>query len=733
MRISKLFQSTGWLSRLTLPLLCFAALAACSGGGGGGNASTGTPATNGSGNGSAAGSTPSSTFTGQPMIVAGVYSYSKHATPAGISTNSSVGVSVENQSGTSPITTATVTVNGVSLAYSSKQGGYLGTLNISPGSAIKLSVRIGIATYNASATLLGNYPAIITPVSNATWSSQVANVITWSHATDSNGQYALGIVDASGNFVWPTQNRLLVVPANRNTLQTVDANVLSAGNYQVMVSIYGSTDIPGAAPGSQLEFFNVDQVPIRVNPSSPPPLGVTLSSLVLSPTKWTLASGDTKQLAVTGDFSDGSKQDLTTQATWSTSDSTKVTVSGDGLVSAVAAGNAAVTAKFNGLTASTQVYVTNPSPTPALTQSVTYQINPAHSGVATVGGSGPTFPPSAHWSTTLDGPVSYPIVAGGEVIVTTGAIPNPISGATNYGTSLYALDETNGAVIWGPVLIPGNYWWSAAAYDHGKVFVVNENGVLRSFDAATGVAGWSRQLFGPAVVDAPPTAVNGIVYVGGASVGGTLYAVDESSGALLWKALLDAEDQSSPTVSQDGVFISYSCDAYKFDPLVGTQLWYYNSPCTGVGGETSVFAGGSLFVPFRGANVPPNAIVAAETGEQVGTFSSTATPVISGQSAYYLQSGTLSAVDLTTQSTRWTFAGDGGLQEAPIVIDSVVVIASATGMVYALNADTGAVLWSGHAAAASVPGGEVKAGLGEGDGYLVVPSGSVVSAWKIVP
>ena len=313
---------------------------------------------------------------------------------------------------------------------------------------------------------------------------------------------------------------------------------------------------------------------------------------------------------------------------------------------------------------------------------------------------------------------------------------NPASNGTTYGTSLYALNESNGSVVWGPVAIPGTYNRAGHAYDHGKVFVVNFDGMLRSFDAATGVAGWARQLPGQYAFSAPPTAVNGVVYVGGAGSGGTLYAVDEATGDLLWTAGVGNGDQSSPTVSNDGVFVSYPCQAYKFDPLAGTPLWHYAGPCSGGGGKTTAFAADRLYV--RDPTNLPNRIFDAATGAQVGTFSSTTIPALSGQLAFYLSNGTLSAVNLATQGTSWTFTGDGGLEIAPIVIDSVVVIGSTSGAVYALNASTGTVLWSGQAGAAILGPDEQNVstplvGLGAGDGYLVVPATNLIRGWRIVP
>jgi len=332
----------------------------------------------------------------------------------------------------------------------------------------------------------------------------------------------------------------------------------------------------------------------------------------------------------------------------------------------------------------------------------------------------------------LNGAVSYPVIAEGKVIVMTGT--NATGGT--YGTSLYALDVTTGSVDWGPIEIPGTYYWAGHAYAHGKIFVVNFDGMLSSFDAVTGAAGWARQLPGQYAFSSPPTAVNGVVYVVGAGIGGTVYAVDEATGELLWSAGVANGDHSSPTVSGDGVFVSYPCQAYKFDPIVGTTLWHYAGPCSGGGGKTTALVDNRLYV--RDPVNLPNRIFDAETGVEVGTFASTTIPALTGQAAYYLSEGTLSAVDRNTQNTSWTFAGDGNLATAPIVIDSAVVIGSGTGAVYSLNASNGAVLWTGQAVNAIAGPDEQNVaaplvGLGVGAGYLVVPAGNAVQAWKIAP
>jgi outer membrane protein assembly factor BamB len=68
-----------------------------------------------------------------------------------------------------------------------------------------------------------------------------------------------------------------------------------------------------------------------------------------------------------------------------------------------------------------------------------------------------------------------------------------------------------------------------AAYESGKVFVVNNDGLMKAFDAPTGTLLWSVLLPDQFFFTSPPTAANGIVFTRGAESGGTVYAVDESN------------------------------------------------------------------------------------------------------------------------------------------------------------------------------------------------------------
>ena len=694
-------------------MIAIAGAAGCGGGGGGGGGSV-TPAV-------------------QPYIVAAVIAFPpNHAPPGAISGSSAaVGeVQILDRQGGSAISNATVTINGVALSYSSTEQQYAAPLVVAPGDAVSVSVKVNSATYTASGNMFSAYPTIVAPAADSTWSTAVENLISWTGAAPSStAQYAVGLFNDAGNLVWPASGGFKLVDVAQSNSSVAAGELTTTGQRYAIVGVVDVLTLTGAASGSGFLIggFNFSPVTVQSTPVS------TLNDLAIAPATLTLAPLKSVQLALTGSYSGGTQQDLTTTAAWSSSDSTKVTVNSSGLVTGVAAGNATITAQLDGVTATLSVLVFQPtaSPSPPLSQSVTFQIDYAHSGRSTVGTNGPAFPPSATWSRTLNGALSYPIIVGNRVFVTTGT---NASNPAEYGTSLYALDLNTGTIVWGPLTLTGTYSFSATAYDQGKLFVINFDGVLRAIDPATGNTLWtsSPPYFNGTSV---PTAVNGIVYVGG------LTAFDASNGHVLWTASTGT-GKNSPTVSDDGVFISVPCNVYKFDPIVGTALWHYQTGCEGGGGVTAAYSNGKLYTRDY-ASSPRNQIFDAATGNQLGTFDADRMPSFSAQAGFFLRTDiqtnltTLTAVDQTSSDTLWTFQGDGNLSLPPVIVDDTVVTASSSGTVYALSASSGNVLWTGNAGTSIVGSDEQNAnqlaGLGVGEGWLVVPAGSTLVAWKLVP
>jgi len=366
----------------------------------------------------------------------------------------------------------------------------------------------------------------------------------------------------------------------------------------------------------------------------------------------------------------------------------------------------------------------SPSPTasPGPDISVTLQNTVLHDGNNR---ASPVVPPLImRWQQDLSAAgvqsISYPLIVNGLVVVTT---------TGQSGNSLIAFDESTGQEVWSTP-IAGTYGFTAAAYDFGKVFVINFSGRLQSFALATGAPGWSVQL-SQYSFSSPPTASNGIVYVGGAGSGGTLYAVDEANGNLLWWDAVSNGDHSSPAVADGSVFVSYACpQSDAFDSETGIRRWHYSGPCAGGGGDTAVVHYDRVYVRDAYFATTNGLILNANTGTELGGFSSDRPPAFASNLAVYLSGATLSGVDISNGEVLWTFAGDGHLTSSPLIVNDTIYIGSSSGMLYALSLD-GAEVWSGNVGA-SIPSDaySLPTGLGAGDRLIVVPTGNTLVAYE---
>jgi trimeric autotransporter adhesin len=94
----------------------------------------------------------------------------------------------------------------------------------------------------------------------------------------------------------------------------------------------------------------------------------TLHSIAVTPDGPSMAAGLSQQFDAVGTYSDGTTHDLTTSATWSSSNPAIVTVIGSGVAKAVAIGNAIITAALGAQSGSTNLNVV-----PSL---ISLQVNP---------------------------------------------------------------------------------------------------------------------------------------------------------------------------------------------------------------------------------------------------------------------------------------------------------------------------------------------------------------------
>jgi outer membrane protein assembly factor BamB len=369
---------------------------------------------------------------------------------------------------------------------------------------------------------------------------------------------------------------------------------------------------------------------------------------------------------------------------------------------------------------------------------VAYQINVAHNGVQTDAALTPPF--SLRWRVTLPAPVSYPLIAEEKVFVTAA------SSADNATRTpvLYALDQTSGQIVWSKTLPLG--WPRAnAAYDNGRIFVTGTNpvccaagGVTLAYAADSGAFLWRTELPWEYTTTAAPTAANGVVYVSGAGAG-ALYALSEDDGRILARQPVQYGDQSSPTLSDGAVFVSYACNqAYGFAQTTLAPLWHYSGPCSGGGGKTTVYADGRLYTrDFFGSLV-----LDAVSGALLRTYEPERThiyaPAVDATSLFATFPGQSLNAESLDGTPLWSFAGDGQLNTTPLIINSgsdrFVIVGSWLGRLYALDAASGREVWSTDVGA-PISGADEQnaseplAGLAAGQGLIAVPAGKTLSAY----
>ncbi|HZU58344.1 MAG TPA: PQQ-binding-like beta-propeller repeat protein [Actinocrinis sp.] len=318
--------------------------------------------------------------------------------------------------------------------------------------------------------------------------------------------------------------------------------------------------------------------------------------------------------------------------------------------------------------------------------------------------------PHQKWSVTLDGSVSYPIIAAGKVFVTTA---NP---GGNSGGQLYALDAATGKVVWGPVALSGTYYFFALAYDGGELFTNNFDGTVTAFDPATGAQLWSTATV---YFSGEPVATGGVVYVYGS---GHVVALSESTGAVNWQASVDG-DGGSLAVDGSGVYANGGCSQTHIS-LTGAVLWNDNDGCTGGGGGTSYLTS-SLFFSDTGDH-----ILKKTTGTAVGTF--TGTPAFSHGNAFFADGTQLSSEALSNFALRFTTTLPSQIVAGPVIAGNVVYLGSADNKLYGVSTSTGKIVVTLPLPGTPGGGGEYFAppsDINVGDGLLVVPTGSTVTAF----
>lgn len=205
----------------------------------------------------------------------------------------------------------------------------------------------------------------------------------------------------------------------------------------------------------------------------------------------------------------------------------------------------------------------------------------------------------------------------------------------------YALNKQTGELLW-RFPTGGMINQSGASLVNGVLYFGSRDGFLYAVDASAGTLVWKYDTGGISLEQSSPTVKDGVVYIGGwyrmdFQKAGSVYAINTTTGELIWEKLQDVGFSSSPFVSNNRLFITGDDgNITALNTADGSILWQktiYANSASPVEAHGVVYVGGS------------------------------------GTGYFY-------ALDAATGNVVWTFTtpNNGGLgTSSPIVIDEVSI------------------------------------------------------------
>lgn len=271
----------------------------------------------------------------------------------------------------------------------------------------------------------------------------------------------------------------------------------------------------------------------------------------------------------------------------------------------------------------------------------------------------------------------------GGRIVSSPAVADGLAYIGSDDGKLYAVDITSGLARW--QFKTGARITSSPAVANGAVFFESYDGILYALDATRGTLKWKfatggerrfagRNLHGtlpkgetmPDPFDfflSSPAVWKGSVFFG--SGDGNVYALDATTGALIWRFATGDVVHASPAISDGTIFIgSWDSWFYALDAATGALEWRFKT------GEDPIIH------------------------NQVGIQSSAS--VSDGIVYFGCRDSNLYAVDARSGKQRWAYNNKGSwvISSPGLSSGRVYAATSDTGLFYALDAKTGAQLFS---------------------------------------
>jgi outer membrane protein assembly factor BamB len=181
-----------------------------------------------------------------------------------------------------------------------------------------------------------------------------------------------------------------------------------------------------------------------------------------------------------------------------------------------------------------------------------------------------------------------------------------------------------------------------------------------------------------------PSVVDDVVYVG--SSDGHVYAFDSATGMLAWKFNCNYDVSASPAVVDGVVYVpSYDGNVFALDALSGDLIWNHTTTTLG-GFDASPSIGYDLvYISTKNGLYALN----VENGAEVWFFDGgliQASPAVAGELVYVGgKDNMLYVLDAHTGVKVWEFSAGSYIRGEAVVVDGVVYVGTLDGTVYAIG------------------------------------------------
>ena len=215
------------------------------------------------------------------------------------------------------------------------------------------------------------------------------------------------------------------------------------------------------------------------------------------------------------------------------------------------------------------------------------------------------------------------------------------------------------------------------------------------------------------IIDSSPAVVGGVLYIG--SDDGRFYALDSSSGNLLWNRTLGSFTVSSPAVVKGIVYVSvWEGYDYALNASTGGVIW--NSSRAYSSSSPAVVNGLHYICSGNSSVIARNATTGTTVWQSVVSGGSECSPVVVDNTVYISDYGYACALDALNGTLKWTRElYVSSTNNSPAVSNGIVYVGCGDNTFHALDAETGATIWtyetgSSSDSAPSVAGGIVYVG-----------------------